>query len=194
MKHAACWLTSTIAVLIGVLVIVGYAVGDDDPEDWDDTRRGSEWRDMPRNVAPVTHAAYAAECGACHMAYPPGLLPGRSWERLMQELAEHFGDDASLPPDVEREIAVWLQANASDRVASRIGAKIGRSIGPGKAPLRISETRYFQRKHDEVPRAMAAENPQVRSLANCAACHDRAGDGVFDEHDVRIPGFEWVRF
>ncbi|MDD3518118.1 MAG: diheme cytochrome c, partial [Chromatiales bacterium] len=137
---------------------------------------------------------YARECGSCHMAYPPGLLPARSWERVMRELPSHFGDDASLPAEAVREITAYLQANASDRVVSRTGTKIGDSIGSGKAPLRISETRYFQRKHNEVPRIMVAENPQVKSFANCTACHREADKGVFDEHDARIPGFEWVRF
>src|SRR5690606_37122372 len=45
--------------------------------------------------APLLNA-YQEECGACHLPYPPGLLPAASWQRIMQDLAHHFGTDASL--------------------------------------------------------------------------------------------------
>jgi hypothetical protein len=41
---------------------------------------------------------FRAECGSCHLAYPPGLLPAASWQRIMIRLEGHFGDDASLDP------------------------------------------------------------------------------------------------
>ena len=47
-------------------------------------------RSMPRAVPP----AYTQECGSCHLAYPPGLLPALSWQRLMGGLDRHFGTDA----------------------------------------------------------------------------------------------------
>jgi len=34
-------------------------------------------------VQPVTNAFFSEECGQCHFAYPPGLLPERSWEKLI---------------------------------------------------------------------------------------------------------------
>ena len=34
---------------------------------------------------------YQQECAACHTAYPPGLLPAASWQRLMGGLGKHFG-------------------------------------------------------------------------------------------------------
>ncbi len=33
------------------------------------------------DVAPVKNALYLEECGACHFAYQPGLLPSRSWKK-----------------------------------------------------------------------------------------------------------------
>jgi hypothetical protein len=29
---------------------------------------------------------YLNECGSCHTAYAPGLLPARSWKRMLAEL------------------------------------------------------------------------------------------------------------
>ena len=34
-----------------------------------------------QDVAPVQSAAYQEECGGCHFAYQPGLLPAASWQR-----------------------------------------------------------------------------------------------------------------
>src|SRR6476469_2775135 len=57
--------------------------------------------------------AYRQECAACHVAYPPGLLPAASWQRLMDGLPRHFGTDASLEPAQVRELSAWLAANAA---------------------------------------------------------------------------------
>ena len=35
-----------------------------------------------KEVEPVTNKTYADECGSCHYAYPPGLLPSQSWAKL----------------------------------------------------------------------------------------------------------------
>ena len=51
--------------------------------------------DGPR-VPPVDHQATIKECAACHMAFPPQMLPARSWEALMGDLANHFGENAQL--------------------------------------------------------------------------------------------------
>jgi cytochrome c553 len=120
-------------------------------------------------------ARYAAECGSCHLAYSPRLLPARSWERIMGGLADHFGDNAELDPATLRVITQYLVDNAG-------------SPRPN-APLRITEQRWFVHEHDELPARMVAGNPQVRSLSNCAACHRRADRGYFNEHDVIVPGF-----
>ena len=64
----------------------------------DDFFRGEmrEYESRSRGIAADTNPAYEEECGSCHMAYPPGLLPGVSWQRLMAELDNHFGDNAEI--------------------------------------------------------------------------------------------------
>ena len=49
-----------------------------------------------------------------------------------------------------------------------------------------TETAWFQDKHDEVSPA-TFKRPKVGSAANCAACHPRADQGNYDEHDIRLP-------
>ena len=123
----------------------------------------------------VTDPTWKAECGSCHVAYPPQLLPASSWRALMSGLNKHFGSDASLDPQTAARIAAFLEKNAGrDRSLSRTPV------------LRITETRWFVHEHDEVP-DRAWKNPQVKSAANCTACHVDGDKGNFDEHSIRIP-------
>lgn len=152
-------------------------------DDW--TERFGRTR---HDVAPTANPQYRSLCGECHMAYQPGLLPAASWQRVMDGLADHFGDDAELAPADAAAIRAHLTANAADRAAGQRSAGFGRAGGPGAAPLRITETRYFLGKHHEVPVRLARDNPDVRSFANCAACHQRAEAGSYNEDEIRIPG------
>lgn len=137
---------------------------------------------MPR----LSHKAWQQECASCHLAYSPALLPRASWRRVMGGLEQHFGENASLDPATQADILRFLEANAADSGTSRMGDKVMQRMDTNAAPLRITETRWFVRKHDDVPRA-AWTRKSVGSAANCAACHRQAEKGVFDEDTVRIP-------
>ena len=67
---------------LGALLAIGLSA----------TAQADRGRQMPLDVP----AAYTLECASCHTAYPPGMLPARSWERLMAGLDRHYGSDASL--------------------------------------------------------------------------------------------------
>jgi hypothetical protein len=119
--------------------------------------------------------AYKAECGSCHVPYPPKLLPAQSWRELMARLDRHFGSDASLDAKTHEELGRYLAANA------------GRRDAPPGAEPRITETRWFRNEHDnEVPAALW-KSAAVKSAANCAACHTRADDGDYSERSLRLP-------
>lgn len=139
-------------------------------------------------VIQVANDLYTKECGACHLAYPPGLLPARSWEKLMNGLSDHFGDNAELAPEDQSALTDYLVKNAADRSGQKRSAKVVRSLKKEEAPLRISEVPYIVRKHHEIPSRLIQGNPKVKSLSNCNACHKRAEAGSFNEHDVSIPG------
>ena len=65
-------------------------------------------------IGPVKDAVTKSECGACHMVYPAGLLPARSWDAITSDLSRHFGEDATLAPDVVAGIKAYLMTNAGD--------------------------------------------------------------------------------
>lgn len=139
-----------------------------------------------RALPPVDNAKWKAECASCHALYHPALLPERSWRKLMGGLDRHFGENAGLDAATQKEIAGFLAAHAADRGDSRRGRKIAQSVPAAETPLRITETGYFVRKHDEL-RADVWKRKAVGSKANCGACHAGADRGDFDEHGVRIP-------
>src|SRR4051812_22331997 len=62
----------------------------------------------------IARAAWKKECGACHMAFQPELLPARSWTALMAGLDNHFGENASLDAATSQAILAYLQAHAAD--------------------------------------------------------------------------------
>lgn len=124
----------------------------------------------------ATNATWKAECSACHMAYPPGLLPASSWQAMMGGLDKHFGTDASLDEATVKEILPFLEANAA-REPKKARAE---------PTLRITETAWFKDEHDEIS-TITWKNPKIKSAANCAACHTQAEQGNFDEDTVRIP-------
>lgn len=140
-------------------------------------------------VAVVTNEAYATECGACHFAYQPGLLPARSWQKIMSDLSDHYGENAELAPEDAKSLTAYLVENAADDANYKRSRKIMASIKHTETPLRITKTPYIVAKHDEVPAKMVVKNEKVRSLSNCAACHTKAEEGCFQEEEILIPGF-----
>ncbi|MDY6891043.1 MAG: diheme cytochrome c [Pseudomonadota bacterium] len=143
-----------------------------------------------RNAGRTPDPLYVEECSACHMAYPAHLLPARSWQAIMNGLEDHFGENAALLPETTDEITAYLVANAADVNPGPRSDRFLRGIAPDAAPLRITETRYFKRKHDEIPKKKVEGNPEVRSFSQCQACHGKeAVRGIFDEDSVDIPGY-----
>jgi len=146
------------------------------------------WLESRADVRPVENETYQSECGGCHFAYQPGLLPGQDWERIMDSLGEHYGDDASLDELQAREIRGYLLDNGAERARlSRARAFSAGSDAGGVLP-RITNTRYFQREHYEIPIRVVRGNAEVGSFSNCQACHRTADAGIYNEHQVVIPG------
>ena len=125
-----------------------------------------------QEVFDLTNRLYREECGSCHVAYPPLLLPKGSWQAIMAGLDRHFGTDATVDASAAKEIQGYLEANA------------GRARG--KPALRITETPWFRDEHDEVP-ASTWKSPAVKSAANCGACHTQAENGDYSEGTLRVP-------
>ncbi len=144
-----------------------------------------------KEVKPVTNKQYQDECGGCHFAYQPGLLPARSWEKLLnaKALHDHFGDNAEMDKDTLQAIHNYAVENAADKSYYKRSRKIAVATQNGPAPLRIIELRYIERKHRGIPEKMIKGNKDVKSLSHCDKCHTQAAKGVFEADTVSIPNY-----
>ena len=133
---------------------------------------------------------YADACGECHFAYQPGWLPKRSWEKMMRpgELEDHFGDVADMDEEDRLLTLRFLLDNSAQTSNYKSSKKIMASIKDGEIPLRISKTRYLERKHSKIDKKWI-EQKEVKSLAQCNKCHTRADKGSFDDDEVKIPNY-----
>ena len=178
--------TLIIAIMAAGVLVLGWQVSSGDEDDrWEISQM---WGRTP-GVAPVASPQYIEECGSCHMAYPPGLLPARSWEKLMGGLDDHFGDNAELEPEALAALSDYLVKNSADEAPFRRSRKITHTLSNADAPLRISQLPYIRREHREIPDRLVSGNPDVSSLGNCTACHRQADAGSFSEREILVPGY-----
>lgn len=161
-KGAASMRAGLVTLLLVAVVAIGHAEGDE-------------------RIAPVTDPMVKKECGSCHMPFSPQFLPRRSWQKLVETLSDHFGENASLGEAQRKTVLEYLLANASDGPrAGNEGRKFGTSIPAAQTPLRITEVPRWVREHRKVGTDKWSD-PSIKSKANCAACHKGAEQGIYED-------------
>ncbi len=136
------------------------------------------------DLTTVNNPTYTENCGACHFAYQPGLLPSGSWDKILKGLADHFGEAIELDPESMNTIDEYLKSHAADNSSAKLSGKIMKSIG-SQTPLRITQVPYIQREHHEI-QSSVFERESIGSFSNCAACHTTAEKGIYDDDAVTI--------
>lgn len=178
-----------IPLLLSSLVALAHAgasrADDDEHEHEHDHERRRRTRAVSAPPPSAELSRYKEECGACHLAYPPGLLPTRSWSRLLSGLDDHFGDNAELDGETQAALSRWLERYAAESSSHRLSTRVVRDAA-GDTPLRISELPVIRRQHHELSSRVFAR-AKVGGRANCAACHTTAERWVFDEDRVKVP-------
>jgi cytochrome b len=134
-------------------------------------------------VAPLD-PLYAKECGDCHAPFHPSLARAATWTAIMNNLGDHFGEDASLEPAKVAKIRRYLVANAAESVDTKPAHVLSRT-NPAE-PLSITATRFWQRAHRRIADAVFASKA-VHSRSNCNACHQDAETGLFNPEAIKIP-------
>lgn len=127
---------------------------------------------------------YEAECGDCHYAFHPSLLPAASWATMMAGLDDHFGENAELQESTRDEIAAWLAANASENWDTEAANSFRRLAA--EEPMRITATPYWKRRHRNIAGAVFT-GKAVGGKLNCIACHRDARTGRFNDQSIDIP-------
>ena len=97
-------------------------------------------------------AVYARECGGCHFAYPPSLAAAPLWTAVMDGLADHFGENASLDPDTTAKLRDWLSARSAEHWDTRPANRFRR--GNPDEPNRITATPGWVRFHRTITPAV----------------------------------------
>ncbi|MGE3162947.1 MAG: cytochrome b/b6 domain-containing protein [Burkholderiales bacterium] len=158
-----------VAVMIVLVVALGaFAYFRAYPQTGDAAR-------PPARAALALDPAWREECGDCHLAYHPSLLPARSWSRMFDEQASHFEEDLALGEETLQHLRAYAARNAAEQLASPVAWKMATTIPADAAPLRISATAYIEERH---ARLEAATWERVRP-SDCARCHRDAEAGTF---------------
>ncbi|WP_206732078.1 diheme cytochrome c [Halarcobacter ebronensis] len=149
----------------------------------------SEYNSKTPGVAPINNSLYINECAACHFAYQPGLLPSNSWKKLMSNLQNHFGTDATLADEDFIAISKYLEQNSAEKSYNyKRSYKIANSMRDDGTIIAISKTPYFVKEHRGIPKKFI-EQEEVKGLFNCKACHTTAQKGIYSERDILIPNY-----
>ena len=144
--------------------------------------------------APVSDPAYAQECGACHFAFSPGLLPASSWEKLLSGLNNHFGESLALSPADVEPMRAYLLANAADVSDYKGSEKIMETMPESDPPTRITRVPHIYKSHIVLRWLYKGgrSGVQHRTFTNCQACHRRAGEGSWALDELVVPGLTKV--
>lgn len=136
-------------------------------------------------VAMPKNADYQTECGDCHVAFHPSLLPATSWQQLMKDLDDHFGEVATLySNDLTIDITAYLTEYGGDKWDTEAANRF-RNVDPAH-PYQITATPYWVRKHENID-ADVFKRKGVRAKSNCPACHTDEDTGRFDDQKIKIP-------
>jgi len=92
------------------------------------------------------------ECSDCHFFYDRQFLPAFSWKRIIDNLDDHFGDDATVDEPIRTRILSYMAGGRSTDI-----------------PMRITKSRWWLQAHGANFEAFAAKS-NVK-VGNCGACH-----------------------
>jgi cytochrome b len=139
-------------------------------------------RPLPAAAA-LLPAAWRDECSSCHLAYPPCLLPERSWNALLAPGADHFGEDLALAEAARGKLQ--RIAATPEGAATWACWKISASVPANATPLRITATPGWREVHAALaPQSFTA--PDSAGRHDCAACHEDAPSSTFDPRRIHL--------
>jgi len=187
MKKILLISTASVMLAMSINADLFSLFGDDDEHEYKNKSYQKNYK-LPTNNTPE-YKLYMNECSSCHMGYQAEFLPKRSWVKMMQGLDDHFGVDATVEKEDYEKILNYLISNSSDsKATSGYYSKLSRSIPTSSTPIRISEIPKFVREHRELSKKMITQK-EVKSIANCNACHTQAENGIYSERSINIPNY-----
>lgn len=138
-------------------------------------------------VSTVKFQQYNDLCGSCHFAYQPGLLPALSWENIMNQLDNHFGQTITMTNVETRTMRRYLLDNSAGHVNDDISHKILQSLKYNPIPVRITKTPYFMYKHEPLNNKENSTTANTQTIGQCDNCHQDANQGDYNKHKIQLP-------
>ena len=129
---------------------------------------------------------WKVECGDCHMAFHPTLLPARSWQLMLENQNDHFEEDLDYEEEMIVELLGFAVKNAAESKQTEAAFKINKTEPESSSPQRITGTVYWKQKHDDIE-GKYWKSEMVEAKNNCGACHLDAETGWFEDSNMRLP-------
>lgn len=105
---------------------------------------------------------YFANCSTCHIALPAELLPRQAWQRLLENLNQHY--EATLPVISSVEVRLmWNYLGTFSRLAAV----------EDRLPVFARDSRFFRALHPQV------RFPEPAKITTCISCHPSAQEFNF---------------
>ena len=101
----------------------------------------------------------------------------------MNDLENHFGDDASIDDKTNKEILAFLVKNSAETSTMEASWNFLNSIN-NKDIIAISKTNFWKERHKEIPKNLFKNN-QIKSEANCKACHSDIEKGLIEKENIK---------
>ena len=101
----------------------------------------------------------------------------------MGDLENHFGDDASLNEEDEKNILDFLVQYSAEKSTKEASFKILKSQ-ENKDIIAISQTTFWKNEHKEIPKEVFLHK-SVKSKANCKACHSDVEKGLIEDDKIK---------
>jgi len=119
------------------------------------------------------NSLYAKECASCHFAYPKELYSAKSWQNIMANLDNHYGDSAELDNNISSKILTYLTSVGQNQKSKTV---FGEFEIDG-----IKESIITNEKFKRVHRHLAREDMK----SSCIKCHTDAASGAFRLANIR---------
>jgi len=101
----------------------------------------------------------------------------------MNDLENHFGDDASIDKESNERILSFLLRNSAETSTTEASWSFLNSIN-NKDIIAMSSSSYWKDTHKDIPNEFY-ENKKIRTKANCKACHIDIEKGLIEDENIK---------
>lgn len=101
----------------------------------------------------------------------------------MNNLENHFGDDASLQEETKNHILSFLLKNSAETSTMQSSLGFLNSIS-NKDIISMTQTKFWDEKHKKIPKEFF-QKEDIKSKANCKACHSDIERGLIENENIK---------